>query len=35
MTTMIRTYEPADEQATVLLSLRAWEPVFVAIEQLG
>lgn len=34
MTTTIRTYEPSDEEATVLLSLRAWEPVFAAIEQL-
>jgi hypothetical protein len=35
MPSMIRTYEPADEQATVLPSLRASEAVFAAIEQLG
>lgn len=34
MKTTIRTYKPSDEETTVLLSLRAWEPVFAAIEQL-
>lgn len=34
MTTTIRTYKPSDEEATVLLSMRAWEPVFAEIEQL-
>ena len=29
-----RTYKPSDEEATVALSLRAWEPVFAAIEKL-
>ena len=34
MKTTIRTYKPSDEEATVLISLRALEPVFAAIEQL-
>ena len=30
----IRLYEPFDEEPVVKLSLRAWEPVFAAVEQL-
>jgi GNAT superfamily N-acetyltransferase len=30
----IREYEPLDEEAVVRLSLRAWEPVFAAVEEL-
>lgn len=30
---IIRRYEPSDEDAVVGLSLRAWEPVFAALEE--
>jgi hypothetical protein len=30
----IREYEPSDEEAAVQLSVRAWDPVFAAIEEL-
>lgn len=34
MKATIRTYKPSDEQAIVWLSLRAWQPVFTATENL-
>jgi GNAT superfamily N-acetyltransferase len=34
MRATIRDYEPPDEEAVVGLSLRAWEPVFAAVEEL-
>jgi hypothetical protein len=33
MSALIREYRPENEQAVVELSLRAWAPVFAAIEQ--
>lgn len=30
----IRRYEPSDREAVVALSLRAWEPVFAAVEEI-
>lgn len=33
MTTHIRNYTPADEEAVVALSLRAWAPVFASLER--
>jgi GNAT superfamily N-acetyltransferase len=33
MATGIRDYAPADEEAVVALSLRAWEPVFASLER--
>lgn len=34
MDTQIREYRPADEQAVVDLSLRAWAPVFASLERI-
>jgi hypothetical protein len=34
MKATIREYEPSDEDAVVGLSLRAWEPVFAAVEEI-
>ena len=34
MRATIRDYEPRDEEAVVELSLRAWEPVLAAVEEL-
>jgi len=34
MKAVIREYEPSDEEPVVRLSLRAWEPVFAAVEQM-
>jgi len=34
MKAMIRSYKPSDQEATLVLSLRAWKPVFNAIEKL-
>lgn len=34
METAIREYEPSDEESVVGLSLRAWEPVLAAVEEM-
>ncbi len=34
MKTAIGEYEPSDEELVVGLSLRAWEPVFAAVEEM-